>query len=142
MPQIRHFQHGLFHVTTCAADNIPWCTMPGTPEIIIQNLFATRDLYQAKIYAFCVLPTHMHILLDPRERGISTFMQSFKSNAMKNIREQFPYRGRILLRRRVAAAQPNGGVQAGLRVPLEGQDSSIPPVYRHRWQNGFHDERI
>ncbi len=86
MAQQHTMQEGLFLVTTNAKRRVPWLTMPGVPEVLIWNLAFERDLFGARLYAFNILPNHMHIILNPGERGISKFMQSFKTNSMKKIR--------------------------------------------------------
>lgn len=83
----RHFaQQGIFHVTTNAKQKIPWLTWSGIPEILMDNLWMTRNVYRAEVFAFCILPDHMHIVLRPGERGLSRFMHSFKRNAIKDVR--------------------------------------------------------
>lgn len=80
MTQRHYAQHGLFHITTNAKDGIPWLTLDGVPEIIIDNLVMTRNLYQSEIFAFCIIPDHMHLMISPGDKGLSRFMQSFKSH--------------------------------------------------------------
>lgn len=83
----RHFeQQGIFHVTTNARGKIPWLTWQGVPEILMDNLWMTRNIHGAEVYAFCVLPDHMHVVMKPGERGLSRFMHSFKRNAMRDLR--------------------------------------------------------
>lgn len=89
MSQHHEFQEGLFLVTTNTKGRIPWLTLLGVPEQLIRNLFFARDLYGAYLYAFCILPNHMHIILYPGLRGVSKFMQSFKTNSMRHIHELF-----------------------------------------------------
>ncbi len=56
--------------------------------MLIEHLCKTRDVYEAQLFAFCILPNHLHCILCPGPRGISRFMQSFKSNSTKDIRER------------------------------------------------------
>jgi REP element-mobilizing transposase RayT len=77
-------QHGTFHVVTRAAHG-EWCTLPNAPEIIIDNVCMTRNMHGARVHAFCFLPDHMHIVVVPGEKGLSRFLQSLKSNAIKDI---------------------------------------------------------
>lgn len=86
MPQIHHQQTGLFHVVTKAAEDTSWCTKENVPACLIQNIFLTRNIYSALVHAFCILPNHLHILMCPGQKGISSFMQSFKSNSAKDVR--------------------------------------------------------
>ncbi|MBU2213301.1 transposase [Patescibacteria group bacterium] len=116
MPQKHYVQSGMLHITTNTQNGVPWCTWKGIPEILMNNLGATRNLYNGKIYAFCILPSHMHILLNPGEKGVSAFMQSFKSNSSKDVRSMLPPTQQ---RRRVAA--------------------TLNDIH---WQKGFYDEII
>jgi putative transposase len=120
MAQKHYAQQGIFHVTTNTHERISWCTAKGVPEIIIDNLIMTRHLYQARLYAFCILPDHIHLILSPGEQGLSKWMQSFKSHSMVEIRQ---YMGLAPV-----GASHGSHLRAG-PAPM-------------RWQKGFHDERI
>lgn len=89
MTQKHEFQDGLFLVTTNAKGRVPWLMLPGVPEILIQDLLLTRNIYGARVYAFCVLSNHMHVVVNPGERGLSRFIQSFKTNAVRRIHDFF-----------------------------------------------------
>lgn len=87
MSQSHPLQTGPFLVTTNTRGGMPWLMEPGVREILINNLSMTRNLYHAQLYGFCILPDHMHIVLNPGERGISKFMHSFKCHSMVEIRK-------------------------------------------------------
>ncbi len=92
MSQIHYQQYGIFHVTTKAKDNIPWCTKEGVPDLLIDHLCKTRDINGALLHAFCILPNHVHLILCPGPKGLSKFLQSFKSNSVKELRARdVPY---------------------------------------------------
>ncbi len=118
MTQLHATQEGLFLVTTNARGRVPWLTWSGVPERLIRQLVFTRNLYGARLYAFCVLPDHMHIILNPGERGLSIFLQSFKANSMRDIRQFL------------------SGVSG--QCALSAEDWDMNSV---RWQRGF-DSRI
>ncbi len=120
MPQHRDIQFGIFHVTTRTADSRPWCTQLDIPEILIENLRLSRAAQAAKLYAFNVLPNHMHIILSPGTKGLSRFMQSFKSNGVKDVRDH--------LRKTMIVPQRRGVAAAGIKGIA--------------WQKSFFDERI
>jgi REP element-mobilizing transposase RayT len=139
MTQCHIEQHGIFHITTNAKGRVPWCVLPGVPEIMIDNLCMTRNVHAAKVHAFCVLPEHMHIILRPGEVGLSRFMHSFKRNSSRDIRA---YLGR------------RGGNEPPLRGAGIGNVAMMITAAEDRflrcgdgrtftgWQHGFHDERI
>lgn len=96
MPQIHRQQFGLFHITSNTDNNVPWCTRGGIPNVIIRHLFETKTVYEAGVHAFCILPTHIHLITTTGPRGLSRFMQSFKSNSAKEIRAMnLPYASRF-----------------------------------------------
>lgn len=84
MPQYHYAQFGIVHVTTNTYNRRPWCANDGMPDILIETLFLVRSLQKAKLYAFCILLTHIHLILSPGEKGLSSFMHSFKTNSSKN----------------------------------------------------------
>ncbi|MDD5055753.1 MAG: transposase [Candidatus Peribacteraceae bacterium] len=90
MPQIHRQQFGLFHVTSKTENNVPWCTRDGIPDVLINNLFETKAIYKAGVHAFCILPNHLHLIITTGPRGLSRFMQSFKSNSAKDIKVLLP----------------------------------------------------
>jgi putative transposase len=89
MPQYHPVQEGVFHITTTTQCRTPWCTKNHIPQIIIDNLRMTRSIQNAKLYAFCILPDHVHILIYPGKKGMSKFMQSFKKNSSRDISSYF-----------------------------------------------------
>lgn len=136
MSQPHGEQHGLFHITTNTYRRIPWCTESGVPQLIIDNLFMTRNVHQARVFAFCILPDHVHSIVSPGERGISQFMQSWKSHTSRDVRNfassaaeshGFPLQGRSI---------STVGESHGSRLQQEQmEDFGL-------WQKSFYDERI
>ncbi len=128
MTQLHGAQYGTFHITTNAHERIPWCIAPGIPDRLIENLFITRNLHNANVHAFCILPNHMHIMMTTGPRGLSAFAQSFKTNSMKDVRFYLGKTVRVGRRHGVSAAESTA-------IPTNN-DPYIG------WQHGFHDERI
>ncbi len=91
MVQRRMGQYGTFHITTNAEEGVQWCTLPGIPEMLIDNLIATKNLHGALIHAFCILDDHMHIILTAGQKGVSNFMHSFKRNSSRDVRPRTLY---------------------------------------------------
>lgn len=118
MTQKHLFQHGIFHIVTTARQRQPWCTFPDVPAILIDNLFMTRSRQHAKVFAFCILPAHMHLLIQPGSDGLSRFMHSFKRNSSRDIHEN----------------------RSGYRTGAAGDDVFESTLIN--WQHGYYDERI
>ncbi|MDO8468667.1 MAG: transposase [Candidatus Peribacter sp.] len=126
MPPQHSRQYGTFHITTNTREKVAWCTLRGIPELLIDNLLMTRNIQNARVHAFCILPDHMHIIMSPGKQGLSAFMHSFKRNSSWHIRQCF-------------------SLAAGVhepRLPDETKTILTLKTGDIHWQNGFHDERI
>ena len=115
-------QHGTFLVTTATKERIPWCTLPGIPEILIDNLHMTKNVQQALMIDFSILPEHIHILLETGPKGPSSFMHSFKMQCAKDVKLLFEEHAD----RRIRATR----------------DERNAKIHFTGWQRGFHDTRI
>lgn len=136
MGQKHYAQAGTFHITTNTFGAIPWCTIEGAPQMIIDNLLMTRNFHGAKLYAFCILPDHLHLILSPGERGLSAFMHSFKRNTSKDVTKFFNLNRSAGSLTRASFLHRGAGVDE----PRLRQENKTQK--RFRWQNGFFDERI
>lgn len=117
--------------------------------MIIDNLVMTRNIQHAELYAFCILPNHLHIVLSPGEKGLSAFTHSFKRNTMRDIRrilptnEVFPFSVAEVRNFRGSEeyyiyGKPRNRGRNGSSATVE--DGMIET--KARWQRSFHDERI
>jgi REP element-mobilizing transposase RayT len=146
MSQKHYSQNGVFHVTTNTKNKVPWLTENDIPQMLIDNLVMTRNQHQAKVFAFCILPDHMHILLEPGEKGLSAFMHSFKRNSAINANilcsagsHSRAYKGsHSRSYRRPCSCTSHACNDAGVCEPRL-REHVIENVY---WQPGYHDERI
>lgn len=90
MPQIHGAQYGTFHLVTKIKEPNNWCTFEKVPQRLIHHLCMTRNMQQAKLHAFCILPDHIHLLLSSGPNGISKFMHAFKKDSARDIGRLFP----------------------------------------------------
>ena len=153
MTQWHRIQDGVFLVTTNAQEREPWCVNRGVPEIIISTLELVKRIQRAKVYAFCILPDHMHIILEPGERGLSAFMKSFKENSSREIRR---YRKRSIdalsfLHGNAVPPVVSGDVDVSADdIGVENTATNKPLTIARKygggvftgWQHGFHAQRI
>lgn len=104
--------------------------MTDIPNILIDNLFVTRNQHEACIFAFCVLPWHMHFIVQPGEKGLSAFMHSFKRNSSKDVRYVL-----------IGAYEnlPDGSTGNRTRA---AENADLEQAEFTGWQRGFHDELI
>ncbi len=53
-------------------------------DLFVQALERTRALYRMRVYAFVVMPEHVHLLISEPERGtVANAMQSLKISSAK-----------------------------------------------------------
>ena len=139
MSQRHATQEGTFHVTTNTKGKISWLTFSGVPKIIMDNLVMTRNVQHAEIFAFCILPDHMHILVRPGKKGLSKFMQSFKRNAAKDVR--YCLNGRAEKHIDTEYRSGDSGISAWTAANADSP-LRLSNTICISWQKGFHDERI
>jgi len=119
MVQTHFQQYGRFHLTTVTKDRMPWCTHRMIPQVIIDNLLMSKRIYRINLYAFCILPDHVHLIIGSRDENLSKFMHSFKRNSSRDARE-------IYISPVATVREPS----------LRSHDTCSG------WQHGFHDENI
>ncbi len=158
MPQHHTRQSGIFHITMVTKDRIPWCTREGVPAIIIDNLVMTRNIHHAKLYAFSILPDHVHVIIEPRRGGLSQFIQSLKSHSSREI-NMILFNATVAasheLNATVAASHELNATVAASHGSLLAATHESPLRMRHdehsfketkrntiAWQKGYYDERI
>ncbi|MEQ1849245.1 MAG: transposase [Candidatus Peribacteraceae bacterium] len=134
MSQKHYVQQGVFHITTNTKNKVPWLTLDSIPALLIDNLVMSRNIHGAKVFAFCILPDHMHIILEPGQSGLSALMHSFKRNVMRDTRKLLPE-----AEVRNFRVSPEENLECCGRY---GSSASVNDVPMIRWQKSFHDERI
>jgi len=71
--------------------HVTWGTHRGRPIVLADTARAVADCIEAEsnrtpadLYAYCVMPDHVHVLLVPRERGnVIRFVQAVKSRTAR-----------------------------------------------------------
>jgi REP element-mobilizing transposase RayT len=82
--RIRHFDYATpraYFITVCAANGRPAFADARTAQKALQILKKARERNSYKIYVYCLMPDHLHLLLNPADCGtaVSRFLQMFKS---------------------------------------------------------------
>lgn len=67
-----------FRVSFSTKGSSPWCTYPGVPEVLIESLRLVRDVCGGRLFAFCILPTRLSIVLEPGASGLAHVVESFR----------------------------------------------------------------
>jgi putative transposase len=85
MRKKREFIDGLFyHVTSRTNDKIRVFENKLGRRIMLMTLQDAKEKYRFRLANFCVMPTHIHLLIEPKEgTNLSRIMQWIKTNSAK-----------------------------------------------------------
>lgn len=75
---------GIYFVTTDVRNHVPMFANPEIAAIVEHSIWHERTS-RFVVYAYVVMPDHLHLLLQPIRRNISIIMQSIKSNSCREI---------------------------------------------------------
>jgi len=74
-------QNQIFSITICTKDRRPLFHQKALAKTIIET-FQTEVFQQnTKLYAYCLMPDHLHILVSPKESNLIDFIRRWKSYA-------------------------------------------------------------
>ena len=135
-----------YFVTFCTKDSFPYFNENIFCDIFVDDLMLCKQLKQFKLYAFCLLPNHVHLLLKPGINfDISNIIHFIKKNVSHNINKIMEYNQFELM--------PEGGfAQTRLRFDnmikcykndftiKYGTNQNLFPQFK--WQESFHDHII
>ena len=83
----------LHFITFSCFQRLPYLVTPEAKDVVEQTLEWTRDRHRACIYAYVLMPEHVHLLVnEPPEILLGQFLKVFKqaaSRRLKGEREQF-----------------------------------------------------
>ena len=82
--RLSHFDYSTaraYFITICVKDGRALFSDRELAERTIAYLKESKDKHDYRIYAYCLMPDHLHVLLNPAESNIpvSRFLQTFKS---------------------------------------------------------------
>ena len=79
-----HHSHSPHFITFTCYHRYPHLSDPAVRDLFVQALERTRTLYRMRVYAFVVMPEHVHLLISEPERGtVANAMQSLKISSAK-----------------------------------------------------------
>lgn len=89
-PQQKHYKNcaecGTVFITTTVLDFAPIFANLKLADQMVASLLSDCRHYRANLWAFVVMPTHIHLLLDlPSEVNVSKLMQMIKRNASRRL---------------------------------------------------------
>lgn len=85
-----------YFVTSSVVDFIAVFDQHVYIDIILKNLDFYRNRYNFKLYAFVIMPEHLHLIIHPQgESKIKDIMRNFKSYTSKKLTSQLREDGRF-----------------------------------------------
>lgn len=115
--------NGAIYFVTCNTyGRHPWFENDLLCQMFIEQLILVKQIHKFKLFAFCLLHDHFHMLLEPRN-SISKAMQSLKRNFTWNLNR--------------FTESDAGATSSRLR---SGWGKSNPQNFR--WQSSYHDHII
>lgn len=81
-----YLSNSIYFVTTNVRGWYPYFLKRSLAEILIGNIWWSHKEQQFTIYAFVVMPDHLHRLVQPQRTNISGVMHSIKNNSSRDIR--------------------------------------------------------
>lgn len=83
----------LHFITFSCYHRLPYLSTPQSKSLVESHLELTRARHQARIYAYVLMPEHIHLVInEPPKILLAQFLKSFKqstSRALKGTRDQF-----------------------------------------------------
>lgn len=76
---------GIYFVSFSVVNRISIFIYDSYCDMIIENLKFSQRNKGLKLYAFCIMPNHIHLLFSSKEGAPGKFIQSFKSVTAKSI---------------------------------------------------------
>ncbi len=76
----------IYFITICTQDRFPFFKEEIFCELFIEELRLAKKLKEFKLYGFVILPDHVHLLVQPRDKyNISQIIKSLKENASRDL---------------------------------------------------------
>ncbi len=135
-PQTRFYDKNyIYSITVTTYERFPYFKESILCDLWIEELQFCKELKNFKLFAFCLLPNHFHLLIQPSEKeNISEIMKFFKENLSRDI-------NRIIAGETAPSRLRLSGVINKFNIEFHQKhpQNTFPPF---RWQKSFHDHVI
>lgn len=86
----------VYHVTSRSITEFDMFPDNSDKEYFLDILLKLKEKYHCKIYAYCIMDNHYHVIADTRGYDISKFMKSLNQIYVKYINKKYNRRGHLL----------------------------------------------
>ena len=88
----------VFHLRASTIDKRAWLSRKGCPEIFLEELFRYKKQFEFYLYAYVVMPEHIHLVLMPTDTaGISEIMMNIKRRSAWRMNQCLHRKGQFWL---------------------------------------------
>ena len=81
--------NAVYFVTICSYNKLPFFQTPETAKMIIDDIdFRTYTVPEVRVHAFCLMPDHLHMLLQLREeykKSLQNWVAAFKRYTARSV---------------------------------------------------------
>jgi REP element-mobilizing transposase RayT len=80
LPESDYASEEILHITMCAATGKPF-RRDAVAKMVCDSIERCCELNEYRLYGYCVMPDHVHVLLSPGESGVplKNWLRAFKS---------------------------------------------------------------
>ena len=122
-PRRYYVSGGIYFITTKTYSNYEYFRAPIFCKLFMDDFEISKKLKQFRLYAFCLIYDHLHLLVQPYEKyDISEVMHNLKMNVSRNINKNIGYE--------VPVGEDT--------YPRLREDNHL----KFKWQRGFYDHVI
>jgi len=89
----------VYHVMARSITEFDFFQQDADKEKFLNILRDCNEQFDCKIYGYCLMSTHYHILIDPNGYDISKFMKSLNLRYVKHVNKTYKRRGSLLAER-------------------------------------------
>ncbi len=120
-----------YFVTTNLRGWFPYFHDHTLAEILEETIWYSRRIHRCVLYAYVIMPDHLHLLVQPTRTTISQIMHAIKINSSRDVHRSMHSRGIVTA---------FGGIPPSLRKRGGGNTSAMENLFQ--WQQSFYDHII
>ena len=87
------------HIISRGIDEVKLCATDEDKEFYVNLINASSNVYRIEILSYCIMDTHVHILIHPRKGDISKFMHAINNSYAKYYNRVHKRRGHLFAER-------------------------------------------
>lgn len=94
-PQQIHFQGALFHITSRGNDRRDIFLHSSDFERYLERVEVVKKKFPFKLFAYCLMPNHIHLLVEVDKTPLSKIMQALQTGHTMHFNKKYQHTGHI-----------------------------------------------